>query len=487
MKGTVFPPNAVFDVRFTKHNWVGLYTVITHPTIRQRHTHRQCLAPESTTPMPCGRFEKRMSKPPIITPPTVTNPTTVPEKPVETPPPPPKEEPPANNEAITSVDGTQGDVAPYENLFEFADQPFQAASNTITYVGVTVANSNVPAGPSATDTIKIRFCDKPDCTGTVLATAEPYVNNYGLTTADIGNVTVVPGNTYYLMWTPPANAHGSTWLTFWHAGTDHIAGSEDTEVLIQGYNEGESHPNRRATTSYDGSWHAPAPHAGPFEYAYQNFKAVSSTITTVGVVLGNPALPRLAEATQTVQLSLCETPECANGALAVTSPHIFNYGITEASIGEVGVTEGKTYYLYWQSPAKFDSESWLAFWLGHSPNIAQASLLQAFVKGYDKGAGAPVVYHTEQEANLGANTFAEPRNASEEGEPIKPNTDVEVTCKLYAPQIESVNPQGYWYRVHSAPWDDKFYAAANTFWNGVAPSNAFEPIFTDYEVPTCPA
>lgn len=481
MKKLIYPPNAIFDVEIKKHNYIDFYLELGKPIGRKPIRRVLCLAPSSKTPAPCSQFEKPAYKPLIITPPTVTNPTPVTAKPVEAPPPIKEEPPPANPELITSYDGTQGDVAPSDGAFDTAEQAFYAASNTITFLGVSIANPNLPVGPDGSDTVQIRLCETAGCAGTVLASVEPHVNNYGLTGAKIGKVTVNPDVSYHLVWKAPADGHGASWLTFSHG--------EEAETLIQGYDEAEKvpHPDERAVTSNDGSWLATAPYSASFETAHQAFRAASNTITTAGIVLGNPALPRYVQSnTQTVLLRLCETPECANGALAEANALVFNYGITEASLGAVHVSEGATYYLNWQAPEKVDGESWLAYWLGSGPTLPQATQLQALVKGYDRGAPNTPVYHTEQEAAFGANTFADPYNASEEGEPIKPETYVEVSCKLYAPQIESVDPQGYWYRMHSAPWDDRYYAAANTFWNGVLPADAFEPIFTDYAVPTCP-
>jgi hypothetical protein len=61
---------------------------------------------------------------------------------------------------------------------------------------------------------------------------------------------------------------------------------------------------------------------------------------------------------------------------------------------------------------------------------------------------------------------------------------VEVSCKVYDPYIESVNPDGFWYRIASQPWDDQYYAAANTFMNGDPWDGPYEHN-TDWAVPDC--
>ena len=343
-------------------------------------------------------------------------------------------------------------------------------------------------GRSEGDTVQIRLCDAADCTGTVLANAEAEVDNYGLTGAGIGKISVTPGTTYYVVWKAPASGHGASWLNYWHGGGQTLETSERAEALVQGYDEvnGETRSDERAITSYDGSWLAPAPYSGSFEEVDQEFTAASNTITAAGVVLGNPALARYVKAAATVVVRLCETPDCANGALARAKAGVFNDGITEVSLGAVSVHEGGTYYLNWKAPEAVDNEPWLAYWYG-APTLSQETRLQAFVKGYDRGGSNGAVYHTEQAATVGVNTFADPFDAAEPGEPIKPEAPVEVSCKVYAPQSEDADPQGYWYRIHSAPWDDRFYAAADAFWNGVPPGDALEPVFTDFGVPTCPA
>ena len=92
---------------------------------------------------------------------------------------------------------------------------------------------------------------------------------------------------------------------------------------------------------------------------------------------------------------------------------------------------------------------------------------------------------TEQQGTLGANTFTNPNNASGMGVKIQPYQSVQVTCKVYAPQIQSANPDGYWYKIASAPWNNQYYAVANTFWNGDIPGQKPYTRNTDWAVPNC--
>lgn len=61
---------------------------------------------------------------------------------------------------------------------------------------------------------------------------------------------------------------------------------------------------------------------------------------------------------------------------------------------------------------------------------------------------------------------------------------MEVSCKVYDPYIATVNPDGYWYRIASSPWNNSYYAAANTFLNGDPPGGPYSRN-TDWNVPNC--
>ena len=78
----------------------------------------------------------------------------------------------------------------------------------------------------------------------------------------------------------------------------------------------------------------------------------------------------------------------------------------------------------------------------------------------------PALTYPEQQGSRGVNTFTNYHNASGMGPRIEPATWVQVSCKVHDPTIASVNPDGYWYRIASAPWNDQYYAPANTFMNG---------------------
>ena len=70
------------------------------------------------------------------------------------------------------------------------------------------------------------------------------------------------------------------------------------------------------------------------------------------------------------------------------------------------------------------------------------------------------------------------------GQKIPAGAWVQVMCKVYAPQIQSANPDGYWYLIASSPWNSAYYAVANTFMNG-DPWNGPYTHNTDFNVPDC--
>ncbi|MET0557605.1 MAG: hypothetical protein ABW065_02880 [Solirubrobacterales bacterium] len=97
----------------------------------------------------------------------------------------------------------------------------------------------------------------------------------------------------------------------------------------------------------------------------------------------------------------------------------------------------------------------------------------------------PAQTWSEQETpNHPVNTFTNYHNASGMGPAIAAGQWVQVSCKVYDPTIGSVNPDGYWYRIASAPWNNAYYSPANTFMNG-DPYGGPYTHNTDFAVPNC--
>ena len=92
--------------------------------------------------------------------------------------------------------------------------------------------------------------------------------------------------------------------------------------------------------------------------------------------------------------------------------------------------------------------------------------------------------YNEQAGTGGARTFSKPAGAIE-GPRVGANQHLLVSCRVYDPEPESVLPDGYWYRLASAPWNGRYYAPANSFWNGDIPGKKPYTHNTDFGVPNC--
>ena len=139
-----------------------------------------------------------------------------------------------NRQAVTSYDQMRPG-APHHGYFITAWQPFIAASNTITWISAAVGNPAATAGATVPGSaLTLRICTDLSCSGIV---AETHANivNYGETGADIGDVAVTPGRTYYLVWYQPPAINGSTWVTYWWGGGNTISTSDSMQAAVRGY------------------------------------------------------------------------------------------------------------------------------------------------------------------------------------------------------------------------------------------------------------
>ncbi len=96
----------------------------------------------------------------------------------------------------------------------------------------------------------------------------------------------------------------------------------------------------------------------------------------------------------------------------------------------------------------------------------------------------PPTWREQETPNHPVNTFRNYHNASGLGPAIPSGAWVDVYCKVYDPTIGSVNPDGYWYRIASPPWNGEYYSPANTFMNG-DPYGGPYTHNTDFAVPNC--
>jgi surface antigen len=398
-----------------------------------------------------------------------------------------EEEERKEEEVITSVDYTKQDRGPYDGIFELAWQKFTAQSDTITYAGVTVANPNLPAGETS-GTIELKLCTTQECggSGSELGAAKATVNNYGLSAGEFApEVDVVPGHDYYLVWAAPPNVSGAGWLAFWHGGSPvNIESSNALEAVVRGYDSGSGNGNNREVISYGGTKPPPAPYSAPFNFAYQNFVAASNRITRLGVVVGNPAAAvHKPPVPQEVELLLCASRTCDKTVLGRGTASIVNYGLTEIELeAPIEVVVGREYYVYWTTPAEYEATPWVTFWQGSGPKPEDAERLQVVVRGYDAGSETYHPTFFTETPEITTATFSSYENASGPGVDLGAGHAVQISCKVFAPEIASVEPEGYWYRIHSSPWNDEFYAAANAFENN---TEGKKDVNTDAKVPDC--
>ncbi|MFD3719806.1 hypothetical protein [Streptomyces sp. NPDC058674] len=98
----------------------------------------------------------------------------------------------------------------------------------------------------------------------------------------------------------------------------------------------------------------------------------------------------------------------------------------------------------------------------------------------------PPTRHTvrEQSGRHGSPAFLNPHNASGVGITVPAHAWVDIECRIYAPGIRSAEPDNWWYRIASSPWNGRYYAVGNTFMNGDAPGQN-PPTNTDWSVPVC--
>jgi hypothetical protein len=145
--------------------------------------------------------------------------------------------------------------------------------------------------------------------------------------------------------------------------------------------------DRQAVTSYDGLATDP-PYYGSFGFAFQEFTAASNTITHVGVRVRSQEYPAGTPTPVTLNVRLCPDPQCT-AVLAEANPTIVNDRTTSADFGDVPVTPGRTYYVYWKNPDGQDDTSWDTYWtIGSGApgrrDITTADGLAMVVRGYNR-------------------------------------------------------------------------------------------------------
>jgi RHS repeat-associated protein len=371
--------------------------------------------------------------------------------------------------AVTSYDRMQPG-APYHGYFTSAWQSFVAQSDTITSLGVTVGTPNyAPDGHR----VMIRLCTDPSCRS-VLAEARPQIVNYGNTSADIGDVGVTPGSTYYVVWYQPAAWNGQTWVTYWWAGGSTITQSDQLQAIVRGYNRGPA-VDRTAVTSYNKMFPG-APYHGFFTSAWQAFIAQSNTITRLGVTVGTP---NYVPDGHTVTIRLCTDTNCSR-ILGETRPQIVNYGNSAGDIGDVGVTPGVKYYIVWYQPAAWNGQSWVTYWWAGGPTITQSDQLQAIVQGYNRSTPVPPTYHVSGTGGLGLRKRSGPGLTSSTVGLLAEGAAIQIACQ--ARSASAVGGSTIWDKLTDGTYVSDFYTDTpmyNDFTPGISRCNDTPPPATN--------
>jgi hypothetical protein len=152
--------------------------------------------------------------------------------------------------------------------------------------------------------------------------------------------------------------------------------------------------NRTAIVSYD-QMRGGAPYWGRSSKGWQGFTAASNTITTVGVTWNDNNYPKgVTLPGITTRISLCTgvgggADPCV-GRFADGNPTVFNTGDTEVDFGDVAVTPGTTYYVFYYQPST-DPGGWDLYWWScpQCPGTGRQNALysdqnQIVVRGYNR-------------------------------------------------------------------------------------------------------
>lgn len=114
--------------------------------------------------------------------------------------------------------------------------------------------------------------------------------------------------------------------------------------------------------------------------------------------------------------------------------------------------------------------------------VPTASVITASLGSGASGAGV-----VEQEGTRGAPTFTDPLRPTTPGPKVPPMSYVTVKCRTMTTRsaIATAFMDGWVYLIQSKPWNGRYYAAANTFWNGDIPGHKPYQHNTDFSVPVC--
>jgi hypothetical protein len=231
------------------------------------------------------------------------------------------------------------------------------------------------------------------------------------------------------------------------------------------------------------------PTALDYDFFSQYLKPRGSDLTTAACETsggGGIATPPVISPNPNAQVTLAQGPAAPSG---------YRYAITLAGFAanaSVSITcfdsaspDGFfTFSLTTNASGQATTVSYCYSGAGPDHWVAAGGVSSNHVSWGGGSGSAPQVWSEQESPNHPVNTFANYHNASVQGQAIAAGQWVEVSCKVYDPTIGTVNPDGYWYRIASAPWNNTYYAPANTFMNGDPPGGPYAHN-TDMAVQNC--
>lgn len=95
----------------------------------------------------------------------------------------------------------------------------------------------------------------------------------------------------------------------------------------------------------------------------------------------------------------------------------------------------------------------------------------------------PAVTWTET-TGTPAHTWANATQLTGAGTPLGPRQSVQVSCRVRGYVVQDGDP--WWYRLASSPWDGRYYATSDAFYNNGATSGSVDTgVVVDEQVPVC--
>ncbi len=100
------------------------------------------------------------------------------------------------------------------------------------------------------------------------------------------------------------------------------------------------------------------------------------------------------------------------------------------------------------------------------------------------GPGGPASTWTET-TGTPAHTWADPVQLTGAGTPLGPRQSVQVLCRVKGYVVQDGDL--WWYRLTSTPWNGRYYATSDAFYNNGATSGPVDNgVVVDEQVPVCP-